>query len=175
MQILTYFSSLARRGHEAAATAALQAQEMSRSPAKISSCSMRAAHKAEATILPPRQQDHNHLVQQCLLWLRSTWKPSALPVQQANHARKILKEKNRETGGVSFSSSSTRGSFSLLLRKLRLSNQIFVLEYLPKSHRPARSVWKVSGLQPLLTPESSQPSYCNQKWNRTSRIHTQFT
>lgn len=96
MQILTYFSFLARRGHEAAATAALQAQEMSRSPAKISSCSMRAAHKAEATTLPPRQQDHNQLVQQCLLWLTSTWKPSALPVQQANHARKILKEKNRE-------------------------------------------------------------------------------
>lgn len=36
MQILTYFSLLAERGHEAAAIAAPQAQEMSRSPAKIS-------------------------------------------------------------------------------------------------------------------------------------------
>lgn len=35
MQILTYFSLLAGRGHEAAAAAALQAQERSRSPAKI--------------------------------------------------------------------------------------------------------------------------------------------
>lgn len=60
---------------------------------------------------------------------------------------------------VWFSSNSTGGSFSLLLRKLRLSNQIFALEYLPESHQPsARSVWKVSGLQPLLTPECSQPS-----------------
>ena len=36
MQILTYFSLLAWRGHEAAAIAAPQAQKMSRSPAKIS-------------------------------------------------------------------------------------------------------------------------------------------
>lgn len=36
MQILTYFSLLAGRGHEAAAIAALQGQEMSRRPAKIS-------------------------------------------------------------------------------------------------------------------------------------------
>lgn len=36
MQILTYFSLLAGKGHEAAAIAALQAQEMRRSPAKTS-------------------------------------------------------------------------------------------------------------------------------------------
>lgn len=72
MQILTYFSLLAGRGHEAAATAALQAQESSRSPAKISAamplpdagCSMRAACKAGAIVLLPRQQDHNLPVQQ---------------------------------------------------------------------------------------------------------------
>lgn len=72
MQILTYFSLLAGRGHEAAAIAAPQAQEMSRSPAKISAamplpdagCSEQAARKARAILLLPRQQDHNQLVQQ---------------------------------------------------------------------------------------------------------------
>lgn len=70
MQILTYFSLLAGRGHEAAAIAALQAQEMSRSPAKISAamplpaagCSVRAACKAGGIVLLPRQEDQNHPV-----------------------------------------------------------------------------------------------------------------
>lgn len=60
MQILTYFSLLPGRGHEAAATAALQAQERSRSPAKI--CCRDApsgGRRMRATILLPRRQSHN--------------------------------------------------------------------------------------------------------------------
>lgn len=67
MQILTYFSLLAGRGHEAAAITALQAQEMSRSPAKTSAAMPlpdTGCYPAGTMVFLPRQRDHKHPDQQ---------------------------------------------------------------------------------------------------------------
>lgn len=89
--------------------------------------------------------------------MKAIYSPSATGQRCKKNTRG--EEQGARTGKFSLSSSSTGGSFSLLLHKLRLSNQLFVLDYLPKSHRPAaRSVFrKATGLQPLVTPAGWNP------------------